>query len=413
MPVVVRGSPLLVALLLVAMTGCAPVPVPTSPSATVAPSPASPGPSEAGTPDPWLAAEVAQPSDVTSPQSQPAGVQCHPCHFRAENQFLGATGSPLGPIAVGVQQPPAQAIAFVATDDLHWIPLAGFSGATGTTAIAAVSSGARTVIVGLDHRGATAWASDGGPWTPAPRQPDLEVPDAAGAMTSVTALGQGFVAGGYLDDLATGRASAAVWRSRDGLAWRADPGAAVFAGGRIWGIAARGGTIVAVGTGGDPNYGPAAAWRWTGTAAWQRARIGPDAGGAMRAVTATPFGFVAVGLNGHDAGALAWTSPDGLDWTAAPDQPAFHFFDLAVRMQSVVSGPSGLVAGGWRSDAGKGSAVTWTSADGVSWQGPLWEASFSGGQITGLTVSGGAVVAVGRTGYPDWNQASAWARRLP
>ena len=82
-------------------------------------------------------------------------------------------------------------------------------------------------------------------------------------------------------------------------------------------------------------------------------------------------------------------------------------------MQSVVVGQSGLIAGGWRSDAGKGSAVTWTSADGVTWQGPSWETSFSGGQITGLAISGSVVVAVGRTGYPDWNQASVWVNRQP
>jgi hypothetical protein len=120
-----------------------------------------------------------------------------------------------------------------------------------------------------------------------------------------------------------------------------------------------------------------------------------------------------VGLDGHDMGALAWTSPDGLDWTAAPDQPAFHYFQLPLRMQSVIDGPAGLVAGGWRSDVAKGSAVTWTSTDGVTWRGPTWETSFSGGQIAGLTLSAGVVVAVGRTGYPDWNRAAVWVSRTP
>jgi hypothetical protein len=356
---------------------------------------------------------VAQPSEVTSAPSLQPGYQCHPCHFLAENQFLGVGPSTGGTIAVGVQEPPAQAVAFSSTDGTHWAALSGFIGAPGSTAIATASNGPRTVIVGLDHDGATAWASDGGTWTQAPDQADLLVPYAAGGMTSVAALDDGFIAGGYRDDPLHASASAAVWRSTDGLTWHADGGSGTFGGGRMWGIAAKAGTVVAVGTGGDPNYGPAAAWRWTAATGWERGHIGPDAAGAMRAVAVTASGFVAVGLNGHDNGAMAWTSPDGLTWTAAPDQPAFHYALMPVRMQSVVVGPSGLVAGGWRSDVGKGSAVTWTSTDGVTWQGPRWETSFSGGQITGLAVTGGAVVAVGRTGYPDWNRAIVWVSRAP
>ena len=249
---------------------------------------------------------------------------------------------------------------------------------------------------------------DGGP-----AQADLLVPYAAGAMTALAPFGDGFIAGGYRDDPLHNRASAAAWRSTDGLTWHADEANGVFAGGRIWGVATSRDVVVAVGTRGDPNYGPAAAWRWTPSTGWQPARIEPDAGGAMQAVTATPTGFVAVGLDEHDQGARAWTSPDGLTWTAAPDQPAFHYGQQPVRMQAVAAGPGGLIAGGWRSDAGKGSSVTWTSVDGVTWQGPAWQNSFSGGQIRGVAVSGNTVVAVGRTGYPDLNQASIWVRPIP
>lgn len=379
---------------------------------------APPGSSTPTARDPWSEANVVQPSAVTSAPSLLPGYQCHPCHFLAENQFFGVgewTGgaSAGGLIAVGVQQPPAAAIAFGSSDGREWKPIPGFTGTSGSTAIATASNGGRTVVVGLGPIGAAAWLSNGGSWTKAPSQPDLLVKYAAGAMTSVAGFGAGFVAGGYRDDPLHATASAAVWRSGDGLTWHADDASGTFGGGRIWGVAAAGGTLVAVGTGGDPVYGPAAAWRWTQGDGWQRARIGPDAGGAMRAVTATPSGFVAVGLNSHDDGARAWTSPDGLVWTAGPPQAAFDYFSFPLRMQSVVASPSGLVAGGWRSDAGKGSAVTWTSSDGVTWQGPVWENSFSGAQITGLALSGGTVVAVGRIGYPDWNQAAAWLSSTP
>ena len=242
--------------------------------------PASHGPSSAGptstasatsaaaSSDPWQTADVAQPSAVTTSPSLPPGYRCDPCHFLAEDQFLGAGQSATGPIAVGVQEPPAQAVAFTSADGSHWIPVPGFDGATGSTAIATASNGTRTVIVGLDHSGATAWASNGGSWTQAPQQADLLVPYATGGMTTITAFADGFAAGGYRDDPLHVAASAAVWRSSDGLAWHADGGPEIFAGGRIWGIAAKGGTIVAVGTSGDPNYGPAAAWRWTAADGW-------------------------------------------------------------------------------------------------------------------------------------------------
>jgi hypothetical protein len=401
-------------LFVVIVTGCGTVPVTPLPSApTATPASATPPSAAPTASDAWLGVDLAQPSIVTVAPSLEPGYRCSPCHAPATGQLLGVGTSTGGLIAVGVQQPPAQAVAFTSTDGTHWIPLPGFTGATGTSATAEASNGIRTVIVGLDHSGATAWASDGGAWTQAPRQADLLVPYAAGAMTSVTAFDDGFIAGGYRDDPLHAAASAAVWRSNDGLTWHADADSGVFGGGRIWGIAARAGTVVAVGTSGDPNYGPAAVWRWTEATGWQRGRIGPDAGGAMLAVAVTASAFVAVGQNGHDDGALAWTSPDGFVWTAAPDQPAFHYAQMPVRMQSVVAGSSGLVAGGWRSDAGNGSAVAWTSADGVTWQGPVWETSFSGGQVTGLAVSGGAVVAVGRSGYPDNNQAAIWVSAAP
>jgi hypothetical protein len=400
--------------LAVTVNACGTAPVtPSPPAASTTPAPATPSLPAPTASDVWLAVDLTQPSIVTVAPSLEPGYRCSPCHAPATGQLLGVGASPDGLIAVGVQQPPAQAVALSSTDGTHWIPLPGFSGATGSSADAEASNGVRAVIVGLDHSGATAWASDGGAWTQVPSQAVLLVPYAAGAMTSVTAFGDGFVAAGYRDDPLHDRASAAVWRSNDGSTWTADGGSGTFGGGRIWGIAAKGGTLVAVGTSGDPNDGPAAAWRWTEATGWQRGRIGPDAAGAMLAVAVTASGFVAVGHNGHDDGALTWSSPDGLVWTAVPDQPAFHYFLMPVRMQSVVAGPTGLVAGGWRSDAGNGSAVAWTSEDGLTWNGPAWEPSFSGGQISGLAVSGGALVAVGRTGYPDNNQAGIWVSAAP
>lgn len=374
----------------------------------------TPRTSGSGTPPPaaWTVADVQLPEAViTAPTVEP-GVQCHPCHYQAENQLFGVAPWSSGLIAIGVQQPPPRAIAFTSADGRAWAPVANLAAADGTTADAVVSDGERTVIVGSEHSGATAWTFDGQSWAQAPDQQDLHVDYAAGAMTAVTVADGEFVAGGYRDDPSHNAARAAIWRSTDGLTWHVEDSPS-FIGGRIWGLAANSGTIVAVGTHGDPIYGPAGAWRWTDETGWQQAQIEPVAGGAIAAVTAGPSGFVAVGKDENDLAAAVWTSSDGSAWTRVPDQPSLHYYQLAARMQSIVSTPGGFLVGGWRSDVAKGSGYIWTSADGVSWSNPVWQTSFSGGQMTGAAYIHDSGVVVGRTGYPDWNQATVWISETP
>ena len=378
-------------------------------------SPSSPAPAVTVEPSPtpaWADAELAQPAAVNRFASQPPGYYCDPCHNLSEDNLFGVGAVPGGFIATGAVTPPASAIALWSSDGRSWTPLAGFASDDGSAAVAVASDGTRTVLVGHDPRGATAWAgSESGGWTRAPAQASLSVPYAAGGMTTVVAFGGGFVAAGYRDDPSRAAVSGAVWRSADGLHWTLDAGA-VFAGGRILGLAVLGASLIAVGTGGDLLRGPAAAWRWTQATGWRRAVL-PPGGGAMRAVAATAAGVVAVGVNAADAGAMAWTSPDGASWQAAADQPAFHFYELPVRLQALAAPGGTFVAGGWRSDPGKGSSVVVTSADGRTWRATDWQASFSGGQIDGLASADGTLVAAGRVGYPDTDTAAVWYRAWP
>jgi hypothetical protein len=39
--------------------------------------------------------------------------------------------------------------------------------------------------------------------------------------------------------------------------------------------------------------------------------------------------------------------------------------------------------------------------------------AFSGGQIPGVALAGDLALGVGRSGYPDNNQAAAWISRRP
>ena len=154
----------------------------------------------------------------------------------------------------------------------------------------------------------------------------------------------------------------------------------------MWSVAARGATLVAVGTDGDPTYGPAAAWVSTdGT--WRRAEVaGPD--GVMRAVTSTADGFVAVGYATTDDGARVWRSADGTTWSPVDDQASLDNHSSPIRMLSVAADERGLVAGGWRADAANGSSAAWTSPDGVHWTAAPWVPAFSGGQIPGVAARG-------------------------
>ncbi|MHB8958215.1 MAG: hypothetical protein ACYDAN_01130 [Candidatus Limnocylindrales bacterium] len=416
-----RTVPAIALVLAVAACGAAPSRSPAigvAGTSSLANSSASPAPSastgSSAAPDPaWHDASITQPEVVNGFASQPPGYYCDPCHNLAEDDLFGVAAVSGGFIAVGDVTPPASAIALWSADGATWTPLPGFTGDDGSAAVGVAGAGGRLVLVGHDPTGATAWAGDlRSGWRRSPSQASLAVAHAAGGMTSIVPFDGGFVAAGYRDDPAALHASGAVWRSKDGLAWTLDADGGAFSGGRIMALAVTSDALVAVGTSGDQVSGPAAAWRWTATTGWRRASV-PPGGGAMRAVVATASGLVAVGVNAQDAGAAAWTSTDGWTWQAVADQPAFHFYQLPVRLQALALVNGTLVAGGWRSDPGKGSSVVVMSTDGETWSALPWQASFSGGQIDGLATANRTLVAAGRAGYPDTDTAAVWVRSWP
>src|SRR5664279_1127108 len=96
-------------LLIVSACGSSPgTPMPARPASA---GPASDGRSSAGptstahatsaaaASDPWQSADVAQPSPVTTSPSLPPGYRCDPCHFLAEDQFLGQKVAGIAPVA--------------------------------------------------------------------------------------------------------------------------------------------------------------------------------------------------------------------------------------------------------------------------------------------------------------------------
>ncbi|MFB4308722.1 WD40/YVTN/BNR-like repeat-containing protein [Actinomadura sp. GTD37] len=131
----------------------------------------------------------------------------------------------------------------------------------------------------------------------------------------------GFVAvGGMLDPKAPGAPRPAVWTSSDGKKWRLQqielP--AGLSQGALTQVAAKGDVLVAagdaVGTSGPVVLGYVSG---DGGKTWRETRL-PAAGSgspvAVTAVTATSGGFVVAGAAGSDV--VSWTSADGVSWEA-------------------------------------------------------------------------------------------------
>jgi hypothetical protein len=216
----------------------------------------------------------------------------------------------------------------------------------------------------------------------------------------------------------------------------------------------------------------AAAWYSTGLTGWQRGTVDTpgDTQGAqngaqqMRAVTAGPHGFVAVGAAGHAA--AAWTSPNGQAWTqqnvplpvgatravlqhvasnggtvvaigtalttagqllpfaassadggrtwaeSALPVPSGRAFGTALTATGTGTGSQYLATGTFGSTPGHQDVVVWTSASGSAWQAatPTGQGLTGNGiqAITGLDVFDRTVTGVGFTATPGGEQPVFW-----
>lgn len=280
---------------------------------------------------------------------------------------------------------------------------------TGLAAVAAERSG--VVAVGARRGRPVAWFSrDGVRWVAASGLSEASPAE----MTSVVAFRGGFVAAGGAGP-AFGRGhAAAFWISDDGRSWRRLPDDPAFTRGHVWGLAAVRGRLVAVGTGDDPQNGPAASWTSRDGEHWRRAPAAEAlADGVMLAVAASRGQIVAVGRSGDGARAAAWRSRDGLHWSEAPDSPEFASdlpYAAHAEMNGIARMGRELVAVGWVSSTANGTGVAWSSTDGLSWRRLPPAPSLPGGGMAAVTVLYGRIVAVGSTGWPDTHAADAWVR---
>ncbi len=370
----------------------------------------TPSPSSSATAASWARGSVEQPESVTAePSATPA--YCAPCHPGVITQMRDVAASDDGFVAIG-SRTPNTAMIWTSPDGSAWSIVDGPPDPVGLTLDAVAVQGATAVVTGRGPHGVAAWVSTApGQWRAA------KVPVADGAMTAVLATDAGFIAGGYLGP-EFGVAEAAFWRSGDGASWTPVQDDRGFADGRVDALAATDSGLVAVGISGSPGSDGVDAVSWTSSdgLAWQRApaqRSLEDA--AMLSVAVTPAEIVAVGTTGSGDAAAAWTSSDGLAWTRAPDAAAFasnSTYAPHAEMSDVLSTSAGLLAVGWNSSAANGSAVIWTSTDGMTWMRAADAPGLSGGGMRAVTLRGSVAVAVGSTGWPDTHAATAWRHDL-
>ena len=163
---------------------------------------------------------------------------------------------------------------------------------------------------------------------------------------------------------------------------RVTPDESVFDSSGLTDITAGGPGLVGLGE----YEGLASVWTSTDGTAWSRTRLdGAVVGGSANAVTAGGPGLVAVGgphwfcefHSGSDCegSAVVWTSTDGVTWVLTSDDEEVFGGPGAQIMNSVTVGGPGLVAVGSTGSVGdsKGNmaadvdAAVWTSVDGITW----------------------------------------------
>jgi hypothetical protein len=237
-------------------------------------------------------------------------------------------------------------------------------------------------------------------------------------INAVAARGRTIVAVG--SSLVHGDQDAAVWVAPNGGTLQracTDDAVCGDAGGpirpqRMFGVAATSTGFVAVGQDIADGHFDAAVWRSPDGVSWSRVTL-PQQGflgpgdQIMRGVVSTGSGLVAVGRDRLDA--AVWRSPDGVRWSRVRSS----ILDGApgtAEMKAVAAGGPGLVVAGWVETGGvQRDAAVWTF-DGTGWK-RVKSAAFdlSGRQeaATVATTRGGGILVGGFDGDTQ-TDAAVW-----
>jgi hypothetical protein len=167
--------------------------------------------------------------------------------------------------------------------------------------------------------------------------------------------------------------SVEAWSSRDGGSWQREE--ALTLAGSITHVISRGDVILALGA---DARGVPVLWRSVRNGAWAATPL-PSARAILRSFAVSSDGFIAVGREGEpDSGsggvrspgvgrAAAWSSPDGLAWTAMQVEGGSA---ASAELTQVFRVEDGFLAMGANaaSSGGTRAPLIWTSSDGRSWR---------------------------------------------
>jgi hypothetical protein len=238
-------------------------------------------------------------------------------------------------------------VVLASADGVQWQPLTSLAAqaGAGTEFLGAAAGRSGYVVVGRQMVGARTFAvlwysADLRSWT-SEGNDGLDGRLAASTANAVTATAAGFVAVG------SHGADQSMWVSPDGQHWRLDSASppAGAASATLSSVAASGATVVAGGyaatRAGDI---PVVVVSADGGGQWRQVVLqAPDGLGLITALTAAPHGFTAAGIVGRSGAqhAVTWTSADGLTWSAPAPAPGGEITALALAGGTVAAAEQG------------------------------------------------------------------------
>jgi hypothetical protein len=387
----------------------------TSPPAAVAATPA--GPPVLGL-DWGKAASVERPQDAFAERTAAPDVSLdpgivhsgHPLHFPGQAIMADVARLSTGAlVAVGYVYPGWHPVAWTSDDASTWSLRE--MGSTDFTFPVAVAADQRGGVVAVGRSGAAplAWTSpDGRSWQSHPVA-TLGDGTTAERMTAAVATPDGFLAGGSVGPELAGR-HARFWSSADGVTWRPVPDdPTAFANAEVRAIAQLGSGYVAIGVVGTAQQVTGSvAWTSPDGRAWTRIDSADLGRGRAVALVAAPTGgLVAVGSDLDEHEAFAWTSADGRSWTLAPSEPSRQYHGK-IRMTDVTVVGDELIGVGNYIGLQRGTAISWVSRDGLTWEEARSAPVQEQGEFYAVTAAGPGVVAVGSFGEPDDYIPTVW-----
>jgi hypothetical protein len=226
---------------------------------------------------------------------------------------------------------------------------------------------------------------------------------------------------------------AAAWISADGgSTWEpadtGNPGFRIQPVTQMFGVAAAGPGLVAVGLSYDGNAIDAHAWLSADGRTWRRVADPPPWSGRgdeiLNIACALPGGgVVALGTEtvSGEQDVWAWVSSDGVSWERAAGRGASVLGGPGPQYPSgCVSTPTGVLVSGTTAGEGRTDGALWSTADGRTWTAAPRPSAFAGPAeegLFGIDIDGGRVVLAGREGddltvFTSTDGGSTWRKRV-